>query len=194
MAQSSSRLSLEKATIIVDETLAEARRLELRPMAVAVLDDGGHLKAFKREDGASILRPQIAIGKAWGSLGMGGSSRSIADRLNERPTFLAALTALADGKVVPAAGGLLIRDGDGRRRAGVLRLRNAAHRAIQSHPHLSVIDMKIYLNVAKRFVKSYPKQALRIVIPAKAGIHGWGGANWGGVPAPPPPGFPLARE
>ncbi len=112
MARSSSRLSLERAAIIVDETLAEARRLDLRPMCVAVLDDGGHLKALKREDGASILRPQVAIGKAWGSLGMGGSSRSIADRLNERPTFLAALTALADGKVVPAAGGLLIRDGD----------------------------------------------------------------------------------
>ena len=112
MARNSSRLSLEKAAIIVDETLARARALKLQPMCVAVLDDGGHLKALKREDGAGILRPQIAIGKAWGSLGMGGSSRSIADRLKDRPWFLGALSDMSGGKVVPAAGGLLIRDGD----------------------------------------------------------------------------------
>ncbi len=61
------KLTLEKASIIVDKTLAEGRKLKIRPLCVAVLDDGGHLKALKREDGASILRPQIAIGKAWGN-------------------------------------------------------------------------------------------------------------------------------
>ena len=113
MARSSSRLSLEKAAIIVDEILARARELKLRPMCVAVLDDGGHLKALKREDGASILRPQIAIGKAWGFPGHGRLQPFPSPtRLKDRPSFLAALTDLADGKVVPAAGGLLIRDGD----------------------------------------------------------------------------------
>ncbi len=112
MARSSSRLSLEQAAVIVDETLARARELKLMPMCVAVLDDGGHLKALKREDGAGILRPRIAIGKAWGSLGMGGSSRSIADRLRDRPSFLGALSDMSGGRVVPAAGGLLILDGD----------------------------------------------------------------------------------
>ncbi|HWP56955.1 MAG TPA: heme-binding protein [Candidatus Acidoferrales bacterium] len=104
------KLSLEKATIIVDSTLAKTRAMNYRPMCVAVLDAGGHLKALKREDGASILRPQIAIGKAWGALGMGESSRQLGERLKDRPSFLGALTTMSGGKVVPVAGGVLILD------------------------------------------------------------------------------------
>ena len=59
------KLTLDKASVIVDKTLAKAREAKFRPMCVAVLDDGGCVKALKREDGASILRPTIAIGKAW---------------------------------------------------------------------------------------------------------------------------------
>ena len=112
MERKKSILSLEQAAVIVDETLARARELKLRPMCVAVLDDGGHLKALKREDGAGILRPQVAIGKAWGCVGMGGSSRALGQRLSDRPAFLGALSTMSDGKVVPVAGGLLILDGD----------------------------------------------------------------------------------
>ena len=112
MERKKSVLSLEQAGTIVDQTLARARELELRPMCVAVLDDGGHLKALKREDGAGILRPQVAIGKAWGCLGMGGSSRALGERLGDRPSFLGALTIMSEGKLVPVAGGLLICDGD----------------------------------------------------------------------------------
>src|ERR671925_2393477 len=104
-------LSLEKASLIVDQALAKAREIKIRPLCVAVLDDGGNLKALKREDGASILRPQIAISKAWGAVGMGESSRSLADRLKDRPAFLGALSDMSGGKVVPAAGGVLITDG-----------------------------------------------------------------------------------
>lgn len=105
-------LTLEKASIIVDRTLAKAREMKYRPMCVAVLDDGGHLKALKREDGASILRPQIATGKAWGALGMGESSRQLGERLKDRPAFLGALTTMSGGKVVPVAGGVLVlKDG-----------------------------------------------------------------------------------
>ena len=104
-------LSLEKATIIVDKALAKAREMKYRPMCVAVLDDGGHLKALKREDGASILRPQIATGKAWGALGMGESSRQIGERLKDRPSFLGSLSDMSGGKVVPVAGGVLILQG-----------------------------------------------------------------------------------
>jgi uncharacterized protein GlcG (DUF336 family) len=104
------KLTLEKATIIVDRALATARGMKIRPLCVAVLDDGGNLKALKREDGASILRPQIAIGKAWGAIGMGESSRSLADRLKEKPAFLGALSDMSGGKVVPVAGGVLIMD------------------------------------------------------------------------------------
>src|SRR5512147_2813869 len=106
------KLTLEKATIIVDRALAKAREMKIRPLCVAVLDDGGHLKALMRDDGASILRPQIAIGKAWGAIGMGESSRSLADRLKERPAFLGALSDMSGGKVVPVAGGVLILDGN----------------------------------------------------------------------------------
>ncbi len=77
-------------------------------MCVAVLDEGGHLKVLKREDGASILRPQIAIGKAWGAVGMGESSRQLSERLKDRPAFLGALSTMSEGKVVPVAGGVLI--------------------------------------------------------------------------------------
>jgi uncharacterized protein GlcG (DUF336 family) len=105
------RLSLEKAMVIVDQALAKARELKIRPLCVAVLDDGGHLKALKRDDGASILRPRIAIGKAWGAIGMGESSRHLADRLKERPAFLGALSDMTGGKVVPVPGGVLIMDG-----------------------------------------------------------------------------------
>lgn len=104
-------LSLEKATVIVDQALAKARELSIRPLCVAVLDDGGHLKALKRDDGASILRPRIAIGKAWGAIGMGESSRHLADRLKERPAFLGALSDMTGGNVVPVPGGVLIMDG-----------------------------------------------------------------------------------
>ncbi len=106
------KLTLEKASIIVDKTLEKGRELKIRPLCVAVLDEGGHLKALKREDEASILRPQIAIGKAWGAVGMGESTRELGQRLKDRPTFLNSLSDLSDGKVVPVAGGVLILEGN----------------------------------------------------------------------------------
>jgi uncharacterized protein GlcG (DUF336 family) len=106
------KLNLEQASIIVDRALAKAREMKFRPLCVAVLDDGGILKGLKREDGASILRPQIALGKAWGAIGMGESSRSLAERLKERPAFLGALSDMSGGKVVPVPGGVLIMDGN----------------------------------------------------------------------------------
>ncbi len=102
------KLTLEKASVIVDKTLTKARELKIRPLCVAVLDDGGHLKSLKREDEASILRPQIAIGKAWGAIGMGESSRELGQRLKDKPAFLGALSDLSGGKVVPVPGGVLI--------------------------------------------------------------------------------------
>ena len=105
------KLTLDKANVIADQTLAKAREAKYRPMCVAVLDEGGCLKVLKREDAASILRPDIAIGKAWGAVGMGESSRSLSERLKERPAFLGALAVMSQGKVVPVAGGVLIMDG-----------------------------------------------------------------------------------
>jgi uncharacterized protein GlcG (DUF336 family) len=110
-------LTLLQATTIVESALKKGRELSLAPLAVAVLDAGGHLKAFAREDGAGIVRPQIAIGKAWGALGMGLGSRTLARRVAEQgpqqQAFFAALNAMSEGRVVPAAGGVLIRDSGG---------------------------------------------------------------------------------
>ena len=109
-------ITLEQATTIVDFALKKGRETECAPLAVAVLDPGGHLKAFAREDGAGIIRPQIAFGKAWGALGMGFGSRTFAKRISEQPqqaAFFAALNAMSEGRVVPAPGGVLIRDAGG---------------------------------------------------------------------------------
>ena len=106
-------LTLQQALTIVESALKKGRETGCAPVAVAVLDDGGHLKAFAREDGAGILRPQIATGKAWGALGMGLGSRALAKRIAEQPgapAFFNALAAMSDGRVVPVPGGVLIRD------------------------------------------------------------------------------------
>ncbi|BAT59032.1 hypothetical protein GJW-30_1_01561 [Variibacter gotjawalensis] len=108
-----SRLTLDHASTIVDAALKIARELKLGPMTVAVLDAGGHLVAFKREDKSSLLRYEIATGKAYGALGMGISSRTLEQRGIERPHFINALMAASNGRVVPVAGGVLIKDSAG---------------------------------------------------------------------------------
>ena len=109
-------ITLGQAMTIVEAALGRARETSCAPLAVAVLDDGGHLKPFAREDGAGIVRPQIAMGKAWGALGMGMGSRALARRVAEQPqqqAFFGALNAMSGGRVVPAAGGVLIKGADG---------------------------------------------------------------------------------
>ncbi len=106
-------LTLAQATTIVEAALRKGRETGCAPLAVAVLDAGGHLKAFAREDGAGIIRPQIATAKAWGALGMGVGTRALARRLAEQPqaaSFFAALGPVSEGRLVPVPGGVLIRD------------------------------------------------------------------------------------
>jgi uncharacterized protein GlcG (DUF336 family) len=106
-------LTLAQASTIVDIALATARDLELVPMTVAVLDAGGHLVAFKREDRSGLLRYDIAYGKAWGALGMGFGSRTLYERAANTPQFFNALYAASGGRVVTNPGGVLIRDAEG---------------------------------------------------------------------------------
>ena len=101
-------LSLDDASAMADNALRLGNDNDMPPLTVAVLDAGDNLLVFKREDGAGILRGDIAIGKAWGALGMGLSSRTINDRLAARPIFLGALAAAAQGRFVPVPGGVLI--------------------------------------------------------------------------------------
>jgi uncharacterized protein GlcG (DUF336 family) len=107
-----SSLTLDRAERMIDGALAAARAAELLPLTVAVLDSGGHLVAFKREDGCGVLRFDIAFGKAWGALGMGISSRTIRDRLGNRPAFQGALAAASGGRFVPVPGGVLAVEGE----------------------------------------------------------------------------------
>ena len=107
------KLTLEQANTIVDVALQTGKQMGLNPLTVSVVDDGGHLKSFKREDGpGSALRPQIATGKAYGAVGMGRSSRALGAMAAERPHFIGALTDVAQGRLVPVPGGVLIKDGD----------------------------------------------------------------------------------
>lgn len=109
-----SRLTLAQASAIVDAALAKGRELALQPMTVVVLDAGGHPVALKREDGSGILRVEIATGKAWGGLGIGAGSRVLADRVASGAAgaaFVNAAAAASGGRVVPVAGGVLLRHG-----------------------------------------------------------------------------------
>ena len=106
-------VTLAQASTIVDVALKKAREMNLVPMTVAVLDAGGHLVAFKREDKSGILRYDIAYGKAWGVLGMGFGSRTLFERAANTPQFFNALYAASGGRVVTNPGGVLIRDAGG---------------------------------------------------------------------------------
>lgn len=107
-------LDFELAAKLASTTLRHARDLGMRPLAVAVLDSAGHPLAMLRDEQASFLRPQIATGKARGCLGMGFGGRELARRAQAMPAFFDAINSLTDGEVIPVAGGILLRDVQGR--------------------------------------------------------------------------------
>lgn len=107
------QITLAQADAIADRALARGRESKFQPLTVAILDAGGHLTVLKRADGSSLLRPEIATGKAWGALGMGMDSRALGVRAEQNPRFFAALGALSQGRVIPNAGGLLLHGEDG---------------------------------------------------------------------------------
>ncbi len=109
----SESITLAAATEIAQATLEHGRAHKMNPLAVAVLDPRGALKAYLADDGTSLLRLDIAMGKAWGTLGMGFGGRELSRRAAKSPTFMSALMAASDGKIVPAQGGLLIRNAAG---------------------------------------------------------------------------------
>jgi uncharacterized protein GlcG (DUF336 family) len=106
-------LTLAQASTILDVALKTGREAKFQPLTVAVLDAGGHLVAFKREDKSGILRYDIAYGKAWGALGMGFGGRTLAGRAPRSQLFFTTLAAASEGRFVPVIGGILIRDAAG---------------------------------------------------------------------------------
>ena len=106
-------VTLAQASSIVDVALRKGRETSCAPLTVAVLDAGGHLVAFKREDKSGLLRFDIAFGKAWGALGMGFGSRTLATRAASTPQFFTMLAAASGGRMITNPGGVLIKNGGG---------------------------------------------------------------------------------
>jgi uncharacterized protein GlcG (DUF336 family) len=106
-------VTLAQASIIVDAALKKGRETNCAPLSVAVLDAGGHLVAFKREDKSGLLRFDIAFGKAWGALGMGFGSRALAQRAAAAPQVYNQLAAASGGRLVTNPAGVLIRNASG---------------------------------------------------------------------------------
>ncbi len=103
-------LSLAKANLIIQTAIQKAAELKLKPLGIAVLDAGGHLVAFQRQDGASFLRAQMASGKAFGALALGMGSRKIDAMARDRPHLMSGVSDVSGGRIVPVPGGVLIRD------------------------------------------------------------------------------------
>jgi uncharacterized protein GlcG (DUF336 family) len=104
---------LEQADRIADEALKQGRERGFAPLTVAIMDAGGHLVVLKRSDNSSIMRPQLAMAKAWGVLSMGFGGRELARRAQAAPALFASLNVISDGRMAPVAGGALIRDAAG---------------------------------------------------------------------------------
>lgn len=104
------QLTLKKANAIIEAAFAESKKLHLKPMSVAILDAGGNLVAFQREDKAGILRFDIAYAKAYGALGMGIGSRGLALKAKEIPALINGAMSASNGRLIPAPGGVLIMD------------------------------------------------------------------------------------
>ncbi|MEO1275899.1 MAG: heme-binding protein [Pseudomonadota bacterium] len=106
-------ITLQTARIIIAATLAKGHEMGLKPLSVVVLDAGGNVKAFEREDGASNLRFNMAYAKAYGCIGVGLGGRAMMNRAESQAYFMNSLTAAFGGNVLPVPGGILVRDGEG---------------------------------------------------------------------------------
>jgi uncharacterized protein GlcG (DUF336 family) len=106
-------ISMEQALSIILNSFKEAERLEAYALAAIVLDAGGRVKAFLKQDGASLMRFEIARGKAFGALALHRSSRQVLQKSREKPAFMDTLRDMADGPIFLEAGGQLIRDETG---------------------------------------------------------------------------------
>ncbi len=109
-----SNITLQQANQIIAAALAKSKESGFQPMGIAVLDAAGNLKAFASEDGASMFRFEIARAKAWGAVGMGVSSRVLAQRAKDNPNFFVSLSATSSGKFLPQPGAVVIKDAQGR--------------------------------------------------------------------------------
>lgn len=108
-----SKLTLKQANIIIEKAFEKAQEMKVKPLAVVVLDDSGNVVSAQRQDNASMFRFDVGLGKAWGAVAMGCSSRALAKRAKDNPNFMVTLAATAKGKFLPQPGAVLIRNAQG---------------------------------------------------------------------------------
>ena len=106
-------IRLEQAERIIDAILRQGADTGCRPLSVIVVEPGCKVKAFKKEDGASMIRFEMAFGKAYAALALGRSSKLVRIRAEEKPIFMRYLIGASDEQIFPEGGGRLIRDADG---------------------------------------------------------------------------------
>ena len=105
-------VTLAQSERIIDAIIERGSALNCRPLSVIVVEPGCKVKAFKKEDGASMIRFEMAFGKAYAALSLGRSSKQVRERAVERPIFMRYLIAASDEQIFPEGGGMLIRDDD----------------------------------------------------------------------------------
>src|SRR4051812_45392352 len=107
------KLTLSQANKIIESGFAKGREMKVKPLGIVVLDESGHIISAQRQDGASMFRFDVALGKAWAAVAMGASSRALSNRAKSNPNFFVTLSATAKGKFLPQTGAALIKDADG---------------------------------------------------------------------------------
>ncbi len=108
-----STVTLAQAERIIDAAIERGVALNCRPLSVIVVEPGCKVKAFKKEDGASMIRFEMAFGKAYAALSLGRSSKLVRERAEEKPIFVRYLIAASDDQLFAEGGGMLIRDDNG---------------------------------------------------------------------------------
>jgi len=108
-----SRLTLKQANAIIEKAFEKAHEMKVKPLAVVVLDESGNIVSAQRQDNASMFRIDVGLGKAWGAVAMGCSSRALAKRGKDNPNFMVTLAATAKGRFLPQTGAVLIRNAQG---------------------------------------------------------------------------------
>jgi uncharacterized protein GlcG (DUF336 family) len=106
-------ITLEKANSLIDTIIKRGAELQCRPLSVVIVEPGCVVKAFQKEDGSSMVRFEMAFGKAYASLALGRSSKLVRIRNEEKPAFMNYLFGATDNKIFPEGGGMLIRDSNG---------------------------------------------------------------------------------
>lgn len=108
-----SKLTIAQANRIIAAGFDYAHSNKIKPLGIVVLDDSGNIVSAQRDDGATMFRIDVATGKAWAAVGMGASSRALAQRAKDNPNFFVALASTGKGKFLPQTGAVLIKDAAG---------------------------------------------------------------------------------